>query len=72
MAELKQAVVIIHNRRTHEVERVMCFEDHNDAVDVWEAYVGHLTSYASMAVVEHYSQGQKPNNIPLIQQALDL
>lgn len=65
---LKPAVIVAFNSED-EIERVMFFHDHNDAVTVW---ADSGLKNAVLTVVEIYEQGQLPANLPLKQQMLPM
>lgn len=68
--EPKPAVVIIFEKDTYDTfTRAMYFTDHNDAWDVMHAF-GRSGKRAMMAVCEQYGPGEKPTDMPAIQERL--
>lgn len=64
MDELKSAVLIIRNK-FNEVERVLVFEDHNDAFDVFFGMDKSQSRELSIATPEFFKSGEKPEDLPL-------
>ena len=58
--ELRKAALIVFDRKSHDIERVMVFEDHNDAVDVWKELPTTKNTYIVLSAIEYYDAGQKP------------
>ena len=68
MSDLKPAVIITFDD-DDEIDRVMFFQDHNDAVLVWAS--GGLNN-ATLTRVEVFAPGQLPAGMPPQQQVLPL
>ena len=68
MSTYKPAVVIVFDTND-EVERVMFFHDHNDAVST--CFDTGLKRYV-LSVVEIYQPGELPKDLPFKQQTLPM
>lgn len=55
--ESKPAAVIVFNE-DGEIENIYCFDDHNDAVDTWQALYGKKP--VVLSACQRFEQGQKP------------
>lgn len=67
-ADLRSAAVILPTKRGN-IPRVMTFDDHNDAYDVMLAF-GKAGIEAWMIRFEHYGPGQKPADMPAVQESM--
>lgn len=65
VSELRPAILHIWDRKD-DVNHMLLFEDHNDAVDVWQALKSqHRYNLEEMISPEVYKKGEKPDWLPL-------
>ncbi len=65
--ELRSAAVLL--LRKGQRPRLMIFDDYNDAYDTMKAFCG-AQQPAVMVTYEHFGPGEKPADLPMVQQAL--